>query len=242
MKKLTLLITLICLLGFKPEDKRPDRVLIFCLTKGYHHASIADGIVAIKKLGAENNFEADTTTNPEKFNDGNLKRYKALIFLSPTGTALFNDSEKAALQKYIHNGGGFVGIHAATDCLYDWEWYGKLIGAYFLKHPKQQQAVMHVLDQNHISTKMLPAEWTHFEEWYNFKNVSPDIKVLITVDEKTYTGGEMGATHPISWYHKFEGARVFYTELGHTKEDYTTDTLFNQHILGGIKYALGRKK
>lgn len=240
MKKIAIVLTVICLMAFKPEVK--DKVLIFSLTKGYHHLTITDGIIAIQKLGAENNFDVDTTTNAAKFTDDNLKNYKALIFLSPTGDDLFNADQQLAFQNYIHHGGGYVGIHAATDCLFTWEWYGKLVGAYFTKHPKIQQATLNVVDKTNISTKMLPTTWSHTDEWYNFKDVNPDIKVLISVDEKTYTGGEMNGNHPISWYHKFEGGRVFYTALGHTKEDYATDTLFIQHILGGIKYALGRKK
>jgi len=243
MKKYTLAFALLfCMMAFKPENKLNDKVLIFSLTKGYHHASIADGITAITQWGHEIEFDTDTTTDPAKFTDDNLKKYKALIFLSPTGNGFFNDEQKAALQKYIHNGGGFVGIHAATDCLYDWEWYGKLVGAYFTKHPKIQQATLHVLDNKHMSTKGLPATWVHTDEWYNFKNISPDIKVLITVDKKSYTGGENGDVHPISWYQNFEGGKVFYTALGHTKEDFTIDTLFKQHLLAGIKYALSRKK
>ncbi|MBW4890994.1 ThuA domain-containing protein [Mucilaginibacter sp. HMF5004] len=242
MKKSYLLfIALLSLMAFKPVNKPKDRVLIFSLTKGFHHASIADGIAAITQWGTEIQFDTDTTTDPAKFTDANLKQYKAIIFLSPTGNGFFTDDEKAAFQKYIHNGGGFVGIHAATDCLYDWEWYGKLVGAYFVKHPKIQAATLHTTDQNHSTTKGLPAEWTHTDEWYNFKDISPDIKLLVTVDEKSYTGGTNGDVHPISWYQKFEGGRVFYTALGHTKEDYTTDTLFKTHVLRGIAYALGRK-
>ncbi len=244
MNKYKYLITIVLLLSLsivKVANAR-DKVLIFSLTKGYHHASIADGITAITQWGAEASFDVDTTTNPAKFTDDNLKRYKALIFLSPTGDGFFNDEQKVAFQKYIHKGGGFVGIHAATDCLYNWDWYGKLVGAYFTKHPKIQEATLHVVDGGQLSTKSLPATWQHTDEWYNFKNISPDIKVLIRVDEKSYTGGENGDTHPISWYQQFEGGRVFYTALGHTKEDYTIDALFKQHLLNGIKYALGRKK
>ncbi|GAB3905477.1 ThuA domain-containing protein [Mucilaginibacter boryungensis] len=221
---------------YKPKNK----VLIFSLTKGYHHACIADGITAIKLIGEKDNFTVDTTTNPALFTDENLKQYKALIFLSPTGNSLFNADQQKAFMNYIHKGGGFVGIHAATDCLYDWDWYGKLVGAYFLKHPKIQQATLNVIDHNHPSTKQLPDTWQHTDEWYNFKQVSPDIHVLIKIDESTYTGGEMNGNHPIAWYHKFEGGRIFYTELGHTKDDYTTDTLFIQHLTGGINYALHR--
>lgn len=221
----------------KPKSK----VLIFSLTKGYHHASIADGIVAIKQIGDKEGFEVDTTTNPALFTDANLKQYKALIFLSPTGNDLFNADQQQAFVNFIHKGGGFVGIHAATDCLYTWPWYGQLVGAYFVKHPKIQQAQLQITDHKHLSTKTLPDTWLHTDEWYNFKDVSDKLHILIKVDEKSYEGGTMGEEHPIAWYQQFEGGRIFYTELGHTADDFKTDTLFLTHLTGGIKYALGQK-
>jgi type 1 glutamine amidotransferase len=239
MKKVALIVVgAFLFLGFSRKAK--DKVLIFSLTKGYHHASIADGIQAIIKIGETDNFTVDTTTNPALFTDGNLKQYKAIIFLSPTGDNLFTPDQQKAFVNYIHKGGGFAGIHAATDCLYDWDWYGKLVGAYFTKHPKIQPATLNVIDHKHLSTKQLPDKWQHTDEWYNFKQVSPDIRVLIKIDESSYTGGDMNGDHPMAWYQKFEGGRVFYTALGHTKEDYTTDQLFLQHLTGGINYALGR--
>lgn len=238
MRQIAIVIGAILFLGFTVKPK--DRVLIFSLTKGFHHASIADGITAIKLIGETDNFVADTTTNPALFTDANLKQYKALIFLSPTGTALFNKQQQDALVNFIHKGGGFVGIHAATDCLYDWDWYGQLVGAYFVKHPKIQQATLNVIDTGHPSTKSFPSQWTHTDEWYNLKQVSPNIHILIKVDEASYSGGDMNNNHPISWYQQFEGGKVFYTALGHTKEDFTTDTLFLKHLTGGINYALNR--
>ncbi|MBC7566378.1 MAG: ThuA domain-containing protein, partial [Pedobacter sp.] len=76
--------------------------------------------------------------------------------------------------------------------------------------------------------------------WYNFKDINPDIKVLITIDETSYKGGINNNNHPMAWYHDFDGGRSFYTELGHVEESYT-DPLFLSHLLGGIKYALGAK-
>jgi type 1 glutamine amidotransferase len=239
MRVVAFVIAALFFLGFTVKPK--DKVLIFSLTKGFHHASIADGISAIKQIGENDNFEVDTTTNPALFTDANLKQYKALIFLSPTGTGLFTPQQQNAFINYIHKGGGFVGIHAATDCCYDWDWYGKLVGAYFSKHPKIQQATLNVVDSKHPSTQNIPSAWLHTDEWYNFKQVSPDIHVLIKVDESSYTGGEMNNNHPIAWYQQFEGGKIFYTALGHTKEDFTTDTLFLKHLTGGINYALGRK-
>ena len=139
-KNLPILLTIIAIFFFSisPALAKPrPKVLVFCKTAGYHHASIANGIAAIEKLGAENNFDVDTTINAEKFNAKNLKQYKAIIFLSTTGDVL-NDEQQEAFKKYIEAGGGYMGIHAATDCEYDWQWYGNLSGAYFGGHPAQQ--------------------------------------------------------------------------------------------------------
>jgi uncharacterized protein len=216
------------------------RILVFSKTAGFHHASIAAGIPAIIKLGKENDFDVDTTTNSAKFTSANLKQYAAVIFLSTTGDVL-NDEQQKAFEAYIHSGGGFVGVHAATDTEYGWPWYGDLVGAYFKSHPKQQVATLHVVDHNFIATKHLPAEWKRFDEWYNYKYIAKGLHVLITIDEKSYTGGENGDYHPMSWYHQYDGGRAFYTELGHTDESYS-DPLYLQHLLGGIQYAIGNLK
>lgn len=222
-----------------PEIFTKPKVLIFCKTNGYHHASIAGGTVAIKKLGEENGFDVDVTEDSTQFRYKILKKYAALIFLSPTGK-VFGPEEEKALQKYIHHGGGFLGIHAATDCEYNWQWYGDLVGGYFKSHPKQQQANIIVVDKDNPATKGLPETWSRWDEWYNFKYLNPNIHVLLKIDEKSYTGGENGDNHPMAWYHEYEGGRSFYIELGHTDESYS-DPVYLGLLLGGIQYAMGKK-
>ncbi|WP_300604235.1 ThuA domain-containing protein [Niabella sp.] len=216
------------------------RVLVFYKTAGFYHQSIEAGLPAIYKLGQEHGFSVDSTKDSGAFTAANLKKYAAIVFLSTTGT-LFDEAQQKALQEYVHKGGGIVGIHAATDAEYDWPWYNQMMGAWFLSHPKQQTATLNITDRTHISTKHLPAQWVRKDEWYNFKNISKDVKVLMTIDEKSYEGGKNGDFHPMAWYHNFEGGRVFYTELGHVNESYT-DPLFLEHILGGIRYAMGKNK
>ena len=232
----------------KPDPARPwpeifakPRVLIFCKTNGFHHASITTGIAAIQKLGAENGFLVDTTADSTWFRPKILKKYAALIFLSPTGT-VFGPEEEKALQEYIHHGGGFVGIHAATDCEYNWQWYGDLVGGYFKLHPKQQEARFYVVDSTNAAMQGFPNPWTHFDELYSFKYLNPDIKVLLKIDETSYTGGGgfTGDSHPFAWYHEYEGGRSFYTALGHRDEDWS-DPLILHHVLAGIQYAIGKK-
>ena len=221
------------------SNKRSSKptILVFFKTGGYYHESIPTGVKAIQDLGAKNGFNVDTTTNANKFAEDSLKKYASIVFLSST-LELLAGNQEIALERYIQAGGGFVGIHAAADAEYDWNWYVKMIGASFKSHPANQEATLIINDKNHPSTDSLPATWTRTDEWYNFKNLNPDVKVLISIDEKSYQGGENGDKHPMAWYHNFDGGRVFYTELGHTNESFS-EPLYLKHILGGIQYAMG---
>ncbi len=220
----------------EPVSRQP-RVLVFTRTKGFYHQSIPVGAAAIVKLGTENNFKADTTADANYFVEDSLKHYAAVVFLNTTQNVL-NGDQQVAFERYIQAGGGYAGVHAAADTEYDWPWYNKLAGAYFLSHPKIQKAIVLIKDNTHPSTSFLPAKWERTDEWYNYKNISPDIKVLATVDETSYQGGVNGDNHPIAWYHAFDGGRSFYTGLGHTNESYN-DPLYLRHLLEGIRYAIG---
>jgi cytochrome c len=220
-----------------PNDQR-FAVLVFSKTTGFRHDSIPQGIAAIVSLGAEHGFAVESSEDAERFNDATLARYKAAVFLSTTGDILDPD-QKAALERYIRSGGGFVGIHSASDTEYQWAWYGRLVGAYFASHPQIQGATIHMADSDHPSMKGLPAVWERTDEWYDLRsNPRGKVHVLATLDEGTYSGGTMGADHPIAWCQAFDGGRSWYTAMGHTTESYA-EPLFRLHLLGGIESAAG---
>jgi cytochrome c len=219
---------------------RPEkRVLIFTKTdpQSYRHKSIEPAKIAIKKLCEENGFIADTTENADYFTDARLKQYSALVFVS-SNKNVFNAEQKNALQRYIWAGGGFVGVHAATGTEREWPWFGKLVGAVFEWHPPQQSGTIDIVDATHPATQHLPKRWNRYDEWYFFRNINPDIKILATLDTSTFKSDRHTANYPFAWYHEFEGGRSFYTAGGHNDADYT-DPLFLKHILGGIIYAIG---
>jgi cytochrome c len=223
------------------QGKKQARILVFSKTKGYYHESIPSGIAAIQKLGTENGFQVDTTKDASLFTEANLKQYKSIIFLSTTGDVL-NADQQTAMENYIKSGGGFVGVHAAADTEYEWPWYNKLVGAYFKSHPNNpnvRKAVVEVVNKKHPATKGLPEKWERSDEWYNYKNINPDLKVLAKLDEKSYEGGENDGNHPIIWHHEYDGGRAFYTGGGHTKETFA-DSVFLKHLLGGIRYSMGK--
>ena len=180
-----------------------------------------------------------------------LSKYATILFASPVDNTnslnpatprLLNDSELAAFQGYMRGGGGYVGLHAATDTMHSVPWYSKLSGggARFVNHPAQQTATMRVEDPTHPSTEHLPLEWVRFDEWYNFTtNPRDDVRVLLTLDESTYSGGRMGADHPIAWCHNFEGGRSWYEGAGHVDASYS-DPVFLEHLKGGIEWTAGK--
>ncbi|MEO3763946.1 ThuA domain-containing protein [Streptomyces sp. B8F3] len=223
----------------KPAKKTEgERVLVFSKTAGFRHDSIPDGIATIQQLGADNGFTVDTTENAGAFTPGTLQQYDAVVFLSTTGDVL-DAKQQRAFEDYVRAGGGYVGVHAAADTEYDWPFYGGLVGAYFDSHPHNQTATVKVEDHDHPATAHLGDEWVRHDEWYNYRtNPREQARVLATLDESSYTGGNMGGDHPIAWCQTYESGRSFYTGLGHTKESYA-EPEFRTHLLGGIQYAAG---
>lgn len=220
------------------EPGVPASILVFTKTAGFRHTSIEKGVATLKAMEADNDFKITHTEDARAFSPDNLKQYSLVIFLSTTEDVL-DEAQQQAFKTYIEEGGNFMGIHSATDTEYEWEWYGKLVGAYFKSHPEQQQANLKVVDKQHPATAHLPETWSLYDEWYNFRDINPEIQVLIELDESSYSGGENGNFHPIAWYHEFGGGRNFYTGLGHTEEIFDKEA-FRKHLLGGINYCLGR--
>lgn len=219
---------------------RPDdvRVLVFTKTAGFRHESIPAGIAALCALGEDDGLAVELTGDAGAFTDSNLARFDGVVFLNTTGDVLDTDQE-GAFERYVRGGGGFAGVHSASDTEHGWPWYGELVGARFVSHPQVQQATVQVVEGTHPSTRGLPAAWIRTDEWYDFDSApSAGIQVLATVDEASYQGGSMGVPHPIAWYHGFEGGRSWYTGMGHTTESYAEPD-FLDHLRGGVLWAAG---
>ncbi|MEM6766664.1 MAG: ThuA domain-containing protein [Bacteroidota bacterium] len=248
MKKVIWILGILIVAGFTAKafffsEEEFLSVLIFSKTEQFRHESIEAGQEAIKALGKKHGFEVSTSEDAAIFNEDDLQKYNVVIFLNTTGDIL-NNAQQLELNRFLQAGGGFVGIHAACDTEYGWPWYGKLVGAYFDGHPNDpnvREADIQVVDKAHASTEMLEDIWHRSDEWYNYKDINPDINVLMNLDETSYEGGTNGDNHPIAWYHEYDGGRSWYTGLGHTPETFA-EPLFLEHLWGGITYAAGPKK
>lgn len=256
----------------KPE--KPRRLLVFSKTNGFRHASIPTGKLALAEMGRKTGaFESVFTEVLDEFEADNLKKYDAVCFLNTTMnvfastkkifSAMSDEEKKSAterearlqdnLMKFIKSGHGFIGIHAATDCCYEWAEYGKMINGFFDGHPWGANVKVSVKvepgQEKHPLVAMFGGENVEFpEEIYQFKTPydSKSVHMLLRLDtEKTdmtrngikRTDGDFG----IAWARHWEKGRVFYCSLGHNHEMYWHPKVV-RHYLAGIQWALGDYK
>ena len=213
-------------------------VPVLTRTAGFRHASIQNGVAAIRRLGRRHGFAVDDTADAARIGPG-LARYRAVVFLSTTGD-LLDPGQQAALERYLHSGDGWVGVHGAADAEYDWPWYSALVGAQFRRHPAVQAATVVVDPAGRSLAGPVPEKWRRSDEWYDFRaDPRGRVRVLATVDETTYDGGGMGADHPIAWCHDYDGGRSWYTAMGHTVESFH-EPLYVAHLAAGLRYVTGQ--
>jgi len=250
MKKTILIV--VCLLTIvnlqaQEGDGKLKRIMIYTKNgKGYVHENIPTSIIALKEICKLENIEADASEDPAIFSDSNLAKYDAIIFSNANNEVFDSEVQKQAFQKYIRNGGGFAGIHSANAVERQWPWYWALVGGKFIRHAPHQEFDVIVTDKNHPSTKFIEDKWAVNDECYYSNNFNPDIKVLLSADMTTvednekskYPGDIFGDYFPLCWSHEFEGARQWYTALGHDAHTYN-DPIFRKHLRGGILWVLG---
>ena len=260
-----------------------DRVLVFHRTAAFKHNSIPAGVAAIVRLGERNGFAVDETEAADAFTPANLAKYKAVVFLHTTGNVLPDPAERAALEGYIRHGGGYFGIHAASDMgplRTEWPWYLGLVGAAFKGHTNGriwsdtptrfgvyagklaeapadadtpvagvramswEPATVVVEQRASPLVRGWAAKERRADEWYGFiDNPRPNVRVVVSVDETTYTpaAGAMAGDHPIAWCHAYDGGRSVYTAMGHPIAAWS-DAKFLGQVLGGIEMAMGRAR
>lgn len=242
LKKLICFVVLILSFAVVHSQQKNVNILVFSKTGAFRHKSIPTGIKFMTELASKNNWSVSFSEDSNHFTNTNLDQFNVLVFLNTSGD-IFNENQKQALQHYMANGNGFVGIHAASDTEKEWPWFTKMIGATFKNHPKVQNATLNIeKSSGHPAINHLKETEVFKDEWYNFlKPVDKHVNVLASLDEDSYEGKKMNTkNHPITWFHYYDGGRVFYTGMGHVDEAYS-DPRFEKMIHGAILWAANLK-
>lgn len=229
----------------QPKISDGGAVLIFSHTTGFRHESIETGVVAVAEIVRAKGILPVASEDPAIFEKGALAPYRAIVFVNTTTKKNDPGSEwlvgKAAdhFREWLKNGGAVVGIHAASDSHYFQPWYGEMIGGYFDRHPKGvRPGKVTVKDTGHQSVKGWSPIESMRDEWYVFRNFDPSVNLIVTLDPASI-GEPPEAAWPVSWTKNYEGARIFYTSMGHSRESYS-DPRFRSHLSNGLDWALGK--
>lgn len=183
-----------------------------------------------------------------------LKNYDAVIFANTTGDLPLPDPQ--AFVDWVKAGHGFVGVHSATDTFPGFAPFNEMIGGHFKTHGAQVSVDIINQDKDCAACKHLPASWTVFDEIYQLKDFDrAKVHGLLTLDK--HPNDKTPGDYPIAWLKEFGQGRVFYTSLGHREDVWEPNSpaqkgeiknapevalAYQQHLLGGIKWALGLKK
>jgi len=234
--------TLLLLLSQASVFAQRFRVLVVASRAHDHLKMIAAARPFFEQMAAENDFQLDFTDDTSVINPANLAHYQVFVMLH---LAPFDMSyaQQDALQQFVEQGKGWVGIHAAglpgrqflgKDTRY-WQWFEDFLGGVtYSPHPAYQHATLVVEDRSHPATRHLPARMDIPDEWYEFdKSPRNTVHVLASVDEKTYHQNKPMGDHPIIWTNEHY-RRMIYIGPGHSPEllaDHRYATLLRDAIL-----------
>jgi uncharacterized protein len=228
----------------KKQETRPKRLLVVTVTKGFRHGdSIAVLEPILKEMGEKSgdftvDYVRDDADMAKKMTPEALKNYDGVLFGNTTGELPIPD--KDAFLKWIADGHAFIGTHAASDTYHEFRPYIEMIGGEFQTHGPQVEVVLNVEDKTHPASKMLGNKRFIFDEIYLFKSYDrAKVHNLVSMDKHPNT--KEPGYYPVAWCKMYEKGRVFYTSLGH-RPDVWKSPMYQLHLLGGIRWALGLEK
>lgn len=192
-------------------------------------------------------FQVDVATSPDKGRDMAAFRPKFSnydVVVSNYNGQAWSSETNNDFEKFVHDGGGFVSVHAADNSFPEWPAYNRMIGVggwggrneksgpyvrwrdgKFARdvqagrggsHGKRHAFTVVVRDSSHPITAGLPMTWKQAEDelYAELRGPAENMQVLATAMSEKSTGGT-GEHEPILMAIPFGKGRVFHTTLGH---------------------------
>jgi uncharacterized protein len=235
----------LALAGASSHAEQPHGLLYFTHSAGYRHEVIPLSQDILKAIGeTAPRFEVTASEDVSVFTAENLRRFATVMFYT-TGELPMSEAQKAALTQFVRAGGGFLGVHSATDTFYLWQEYLKLIGGYFNEHPWHQAVKIEVADPSSPLVGFLGPSLTITDEIYQIADFDyRGSHVLLRLDPAS-VDLDAGGVHrrfygwPLAWTRSYGKGRVFYTALGH-EEAVWRDPRYQQMLRKAVLWAMRR--
>ena len=212
------------------------RVLMLTATAGFRHDAIATARDVLTSLGPAGGFTMNATEDLSRISAAGLSEVDVVMFALTSGELALTPAQRTALIDTINGGKGFIGVHSATDTLYEFPDYGRLVGAYFKEHPWTQPGRVIVEEPSHPAAGIREA-FTLEEEFYTFRdNPRGRVQVLMRLD-----AASVGASgdYPLVWAQSFGNGRAYYNALGHFPATWR-DSRFQSQLMAAIRWVASR--
>jgi type 1 glutamine amidotransferase len=208
------------------------------------HGVLGQSATAVLSIADTAGLEGRHVTDVRSLTDDDVDNARVLALFT-IGETPWSERQQATILRRLRRGDlGVVAIHAATDSCYGWDDYGQVVGARFNGHPWTQDMSLQVTEPDHPALAHLGPTWGWHDEVYQFRDLRPDARILLTVDEADLDLSKPGAKRPdfgfpLSWCFVEGKGRVFSTSLGHFPAAWESVT-YLRHVAGGLAWALGQ--
>src|SRR5215475_4214615 len=219
------------------------RILYFTHSAGYRHEVIPASQDVLQRIGATAGFEISVSEDVAVFTAENLRRYGAVMFFT-TGELPMSHAQQVAFTDFIRAGGGFLGVHSATDTFYRWPEYGKLIGGYFDQHPWHEAVRIDVADRSDPLVAFMGASISLLDEIYQIRDFDVGGSHVLLRLDPAQVDLTRDNVHPhpygwpLAWTRAYGNGRVFYTALGH-EEAVWRDARYQTLLRNAVRWAIG---
>ena len=245
--KLRILTSCLLAAGVFTAAAAPKKLILVTATKGFRHSSIptaenvittlgttsgAFTVVDVVRGGPEGKDDAEVQ---EKLTMAKLNAVDGVIFANTTGDLAIPDRE--GFLQWIKAGHAFIGMHSCSDTFHGFPAFIDALGGEFLTHDAQVGIKAFNQDPDHPATRHFGPDYEVFDEIYIFKNFDrTKVHGLLGLD--AHPNYKFPGDFPVAWSKQVGQGRLFYTSLGH-REDVWSSAAYQQHLLGGIEWALG---
>ena len=235
----------------KPAKTR--KILVLSKVAGWYHSSIETGKTCFKEMAKVSGaFEAVFNDDSSYYTNANLAKYDAILFNNTSYSQdYFNAEQRKAILDFIRNGGGFIGVHAASDCgtsakkaKTTWPEITEMIGGAFDGHPWTRKGMYGIRNEDPEHKILQPLKGKGFkisDELYKYKDYKRENqRVLLTIDmeESYHKNGRKDHDHALLWVKNYGKGRVFFSAFGHNEHVFYNPMIL-QTWLNGIQFALG---
>jgi type 1 glutamine amidotransferase len=230
------------------DDAKPVRVLFVLGSPPYHDIRtlppILENVLAkvggfqVTRLEPPADKPPNDPAHLAKLRDVKRADYDVLLFY--TSKYNFDELQERAVQKFVEDGGGVVGIHGASFSFENSQAWTRLLGARFTGHiPGTHKLNIVIADPKHPITAGV-GPFAVIDEEYKHRFADVERHVLARFRERP-PASDQSANMDILWTREVGKGRVFYSALGHGKEAWENPA-WQKLIVQGILWAAGRPR